>query len=415
MGKKKQQPSAPVSLRESLEAALVEDPDDLAAHSGYADYLAEQGDPWGELIQVQLALEDESTSADERETLRQREKQLLAAHAPTQLGELAPFVLREPSDDTWPTHQYIHRWRRGWLDALHIGKITVNHARALVRSPQTRLLRELVVVYAAGEGEQGEDEEAAYEPGDDLPGDRVQFLSLHPLVRSPHLVNVRRFHLGNVETVADYRQWEGSYTLGHAAVDLILKMPRIEEISLWTRGVKMEQLFTASLSKLRQLQIHHMNRDHPLEKLAANPALSNLTHLMFHPHFLEWEQDGAYIRREAVAALIHARHLKSLKHLQLRLSDLGDEGIYDIIASGILKRLKVLDLRHGCITDEGARALAACPDTRRLRLLDLNRNRLTAPGIEALKGLGIEARVEDQWGLGHDGHAESYLQEGDFE
>src|SRR5215510_1694290 len=38
----------------SLEAALVENPDDLAAHSAYADYLAEQGDPRGELIQLQL-------------------------------------------------------------------------------------------------------------------------------------------------------------------------------------------------------------------------------------------------------------------------------------------------------------------------------------------------------------------------
>src|SRR5262249_27001983 len=33
------------SMREALESALVEKPDDLASHMAYADYLSEQGDP----------------------------------------------------------------------------------------------------------------------------------------------------------------------------------------------------------------------------------------------------------------------------------------------------------------------------------------------------------------------------------
>src|SRR2546425_1209332 len=45
-------------LRRSLEDALAEDPDDLATHMAYADHLVELGDPRGEFIQVQLALED---------------------------------------------------------------------------------------------------------------------------------------------------------------------------------------------------------------------------------------------------------------------------------------------------------------------------------------------------------------------
>src|SRR5207244_3099956 len=35
---------APATLREGLEAALAEDPDELANHMAYADYLNEQGD-----------------------------------------------------------------------------------------------------------------------------------------------------------------------------------------------------------------------------------------------------------------------------------------------------------------------------------------------------------------------------------
>src|SRR5262245_52486862 len=84
--------SQPDPLREALEQALVENPDDLAAHSAYADYLVEQGDPRGEFIQVQLALERPLPGA-ERKRLHQREEELLAAHEREWLGELAPLLL----------------------------------------------------------------------------------------------------------------------------------------------------------------------------------------------------------------------------------------------------------------------------------------------------------------------------------
>src|SRR5215472_15320381 len=48
-------PAGPSPLQKSLEQALADSPDDLGAHSAYADYLMEQGDPRGEFIQVQLA------------------------------------------------------------------------------------------------------------------------------------------------------------------------------------------------------------------------------------------------------------------------------------------------------------------------------------------------------------------------
>ena len=55
----------PTPLQLSLEEALAENPDDLASHAAYADYLNEQGDPRGELIQVQLALENLKRSPQE--------------------------------------------------------------------------------------------------------------------------------------------------------------------------------------------------------------------------------------------------------------------------------------------------------------------------------------------------------------
>ena len=58
-------------------------------------------------IQVQLALEDEGRAVGERKKLKQREKKLLAAHQRAWLGELAPFLLDDRSDEL-PAHL----WRR---------------------------------------------------------------------------------------------------------------------------------------------------------------------------------------------------------------------------------------------------------------------------------------------------------------
>ncbi|MBY0228932.1 MAG: TIGR02996 domain-containing protein [Gemmataceae bacterium] len=108
------------AMKRALESALVENPDDLASHSAYADWLMEQGDPRGEFIQVQLALEDASKPAAERKRLRQRETALLKKHAKEWLGETARFLLGERvgSDTPWR-----YSFRRGWrLDqGRHLG------------------------------------------------------------------------------------------------------------------------------------------------------------------------------------------------------------------------------------------------------------------------------------------------------
>src|SRR5271166_2823409 len=89
MGKKK---SAPRTLGEQLEAAILDNPDDLAAQAAYADWLGEQGDPRGELTAVQLAMEEEGLTTERRDELRQREQELLQAHQAVWLGAWAPLA-----------------------------------------------------------------------------------------------------------------------------------------------------------------------------------------------------------------------------------------------------------------------------------------------------------------------------------
>jgi len=138
------------SLRDALEAALVEDPDDLATHRAYADYLQEQGDPRGEFIQVQLALEDPERTPEERQELERRERELLTKHQREWLGILADELLgpiKEPWESLDVRWYQIH-FVRGWLNRivrfLH-HKRPSNLGGLLFKAPECRLLRELVL------------------------------------------------------------------------------------------------------------------------------------------------------------------------------------------------------------------------------------------------------------------------------
>jgi uncharacterized protein (TIGR02996 family) len=393
-------------MRAALEAALVADPDDLANHMAYADWLAEQGDARGEFIQVQLALEDAGKSPAERKTLLKREQELLKKHQHEWLGDLAtPLLDPPPAPHEWRQLKSEFRFARGWLDYLHVDNFTVALTRALARAPQARLLRHLVLTEAAYE-ERGE-----YEPGDDIPADVEYEPQLYPLLRSRHLNNVRVFQLGvQVDTDEHYN----CRTAGDAAVAVIKLMPKLEELYLLAHNVDSGELFgLRTLTNLRVLQMYH-NVSYPLPKLAKNPAFANLTQLLCHPHNMEG--DEPYIRLADLRAVVRSTVLTKLAHLQLRMTDVGDKGCDEVVQSGALGRLKLLDLRGGTITDAGAATLAGCRDLRNLERLNLDRNCLTDAGIKALKATKVPFTARNQWRPSGDEYDDQeYLFEGDLE
>jgi hypothetical protein len=238
-------------------------------------------------------------------------------------------------------------------------------------------------------------------------------------VRSSFLSNVRIFVLGELISPDDEEDAsDGGFncnTEGEAAVGVIQRMPKLEELYLLAHSVDAEQLFSMkTLHNLRILQLYH-NDSYPLARLAKNPSLGKLTHLLCHPHALN---DEPFIRLPAVRAVVRSTELPALTHLRLRLSDMGDAGIKEIISSGVLKRLKVLDLRHGCITDAGAQQFVACADTVKLELLDLTHNAMTEAGVTALEAAGVKVEAANQWTRGESrdsGEDDAYLYAGDIE
>jgi uncharacterized protein (TIGR02996 family) len=363
------------SLRETLEKALVENPDDLAAHAAYADLLSEEGDPRGELIRVQLSLEDDKLSAEQREGLGRRDAELLKEHGRQWLGGLADYLLDHPGASQFG-------FARGWLDYLELQELTDEFAEALAQAPAARLLRHLFIHDAE-----------EYE------------VHLDPLIQSPYLSNLRAFQFGTDP--------DRHVVLCENVVDFLARLPHLEQLSLSINGVDTERLFgLRTLTRLRSLEVNCLTA-YPLEILAANPSLGRLTRLSFHPHALIPDDEEAYITPAGVRAVLRSPHLQSLTHLHLHLTDLGSGIGPEIVQSGILKRLKVLDLRNGTLTDQDALALAAFPDLRNLELLDVSVNRLTEQGIHALMWTGIKIQAEGQQGEGQ--HPHNYLTDGDWE
>jgi uncharacterized protein (TIGR02996 family) len=295
-------PRAAASEAEAFEEALRANPHDLAAACAYADYLAERGDPRGEFMQVQLALE---------------------------------------ADGDDPAEYVILRW--------------------------------------------------------------------------PYLRNVRRFQFGwqADEVYDDFCHFQ-CHLRGDRAYDFVKQMPDVEEVLVFAHLDDASKLVALPMANLRLLQLYH-GWSYPLEKLAKNATLTNLTHLLCHPHALDG--GSAYLGLPQLKAVCRSPHLTSLTHLRLRLTDFGDRGATEVVESGILKRLKVLDLRHGCVTDEGARLLAGCPDLRHLERLDLSRNALTEAGMDALRATKVPVDLDHQHGpAGQDEDEEThYLYSGDYE
>jgi uncharacterized protein (TIGR02996 family) len=110
-----------------LEAAIVADPEDEGPYLVYADWLQSRGDPRGELIIVQHALETARGVAWAQ--LRIRERELLSRYRDALLG---PAALH---------HDTRHfDWRRGFVDRMSAGFV-LDEGEQLVSHPSLALVR----------------------------------------------------------------------------------------------------------------------------------------------------------------------------------------------------------------------------------------------------------------------------------
>ncbi len=380
------------SLRAALEEAIASNFDDRAAHAAYADYLQEQGDPRGELIGVQLALEDANLPAPERRRLQEREKELLAAHLPGWLGDVAPVLLSESYEENAFGLEYAgragtFRFDRGWLTSLEMDYCNTAFARGLGRCPTIRMLQRFGI------------EQAEYE--------EVEAGLLYPaLAELQTLAGLRHFRLGPTK--------DHCHISGAGVSAAVARMPLLEELYFYAHNVDLAKVFALPLPRLRVLHVYHMEA-YPLEVLADNPTLGSLDVLECYPHALLPEHHRAYIQPENFVPLVQSPYLRGLTQLRVNQSEIGDVGVRALVDSGMLRRLRVLNLDNGCVTDAGARLLADCPDLGRLEHLSIRGNLLTEEGVRALQAAGVSLQAERQFDAEDVQEDKEYLWEGDME
>jgi uncharacterized protein (TIGR02996 family) len=350
------------AIRDGLEAAIREDADDLAAHSALADYLQEQGDPRGEFIAVQLALEDPKRSAAQRGKLDKRERELFYAHGRDWVGptlDAAGFGW-----DAVQTRSQNTTFSRGWLWAVTIDNAgddeQVRTFQALSATPEARFVHDLTL--------DREPQEAA----------------LKALAKATFAPFLRRLHLGESESY--------THTGGGCLATLVPAFPRLETLIVYAHVQQEEaaRLFAAPMPWLRELELC-CTWHYPLDVLANNPTLTRLRRVNFFPHMLE-RGDAAYLNAGGLRELGASKHLKALADVTFKLWDGGDAAADALVETGLLLRLERLNLELGNLTDAGARTLAGAlaSGSHRLRFLDLSHNAVTPPGLDALRKTGVE-------------------------
>jgi uncharacterized protein (TIGR02996 family) len=355
---------------EVMVRALEENPDDLATHSGLADWLSEQPDlklqAWGEFIRVQLRLEDSELPSAERKGLQAREQELQEENQRDWMGESLAGYLLELRTNHLP--QYLrdnvglmrYQFVRGWLDRLFLAWLTPPLAKALTGAAALRLLRRLEVSNLQGKTD----------------------LYAH-LADSPHLRNLRSVVLSMPPS---------------GGMDFVGNLPRLEEASLcYWRPARIAGLGQmANLASLRSLELRGLV-NYPLAELAANPASAGLRRLVLSPLVDEEEElDTPGLEIASLSPLFVPGTFPGLRELSIHCCPAGDEMCGRIAASGLLRRLQALDLSYCNITDEGGLTLAAARDLPRLSSLVLTSNRLGTPGLTALQQTGVAFTAEDQ-------------------
>ena len=439
-----------------LLAEVIADPRAIAPRLVYADALLEAGDPRGELIQVQCALEGLDADDPARDALEARASDLLALHEPAWTREL-----RERCE--LHDHPFEFAYRRGFVESARLRAARV---RALlpILAEQTPL-RELRI----GSAQRVED--LAEVPGlVELEG-----LSLHgaasgdALVRAfaswPHRGRLRSLQLEGGTAAAravagapalaglerlsmSFLDGEGVGALAAAAHLASLRALALPHVAL--DGASLEVLGRSpALSSLEVLEIGHVRwrggRAHPEVRAGELPALARLRELRCHRSAIGaspalelalgargleiLDLDGVPLGEAGARSLLGGGGLPELRHLDLSATEQTDEGFAAVIdalevpglrrlacggnalgsraaaalaASRALDGLQQLFLARCPLDDAGARALAASEHLPALRVLDLAR---TSCGRGALAALGageLGARLVSL-DLGHNG------------
>lgn len=136
-------------MSEKLEKKIFEKPEDLKRHEAYVAWLRENGgDARADLIEVQIALENQKLNREKRFELELQEKRILNEHGREWIGPLADFIMMRdiPGRRFQPKPACAIEWYRGWVYGLTLDELTLKLSKVLLQAPELRLFRRLTLI-----------------------------------------------------------------------------------------------------------------------------------------------------------------------------------------------------------------------------------------------------------------------------
>ena len=376
------------TTRAGLERALAAAPDDATLHAAYADRLTELGDPRGEYIRLQLALEDRDQPADRLRATEQAAFALRRQYEEEWLGPLYPFVhpARRNRSVAEPVEPAVDvQYRRGWVQRLRIRGLTAELATAVAVCPLLTLLAELTVE-PAGEG------------------GTVDTELMHPWAAAGFPGSLRRVTVAGIRPDANAAGVTDPFYSERLAA-LLAKSYRVEQLDLSGGEMSFDTVMAAPIGNLTQLRlaVGLLYFALPLPELRHTFTRLERLHLD-----LPRQSYGLGTPADFIAVLADPSVCPRLTYLAYRAPDLADAGVEALLASGLVLRLKGLDLCRCSITDDGARLLAADPAVARLEYLHLDNNYLSPVGVEALAEVGVTVSERQYFGPPPAGGADDF-------
>ena len=369
-----------------LEAAIQRAPDDREPYLLYADWLSERGDPRGELIALDVALED-------REALRRedpflpRELERRRAHLYKEHGRAWCGALLETDDvDTY--------WRRGFIRGAFIGHDDspegTDGARlyaALRTLPAAVALRELTFAVPSPPAET----EPCWEGCTRALAEHGVPPTFRSLAYRRGYWDLSETRLGALEPLYAAVPWLEDLSIALGRMDLgRIELPALRSFAVTTGG-----LSRANIRSVCE---------------ARWPALERLDLC-----FGEEAAFGAECTLDDVLPLLEPRGLDRLHTLGIRNAPFVNELVPRIATSGVLRRLRELDLSMGTLGDEGAQSiLEHAAAFRHLEVLDVSTSFLSDDAVVRLRAeLPCVKSTDQEREVGEDGVARRFCNIGE--
>jgi predicted DNA-binding WGR domain protein len=319
-----------------------------------ADQLQAKGDPWGQRIALNIALEAAAPKSPERRKLAKELAQLEKEHGEHFFGAALLEIMQEDEFDklarlTWE-YGYFTRARIGVPDYDFRGPDPDKLMHALMLSPAGEFLRELTVGLTSWEGG----------------GLSEVHRSIAGGIVHPHLeqVFIGDFH---------WEQQEISWVAHGDVSAWFAKAPNMKRLRLHGANILLGKL---EHPKLARLEVETGGLPEASLVSLAQAKLPELTHLEV---WFGRTQYGGSTNIEALRPLFSSKGLPKLEHLGLQNSEMQDSIVTELVGSKLLAAVSSVDLSMGTMREPGARALIAnAAKLEHLKSLNLSKNYIPA-------------------------------------